>query len=72
MDKQLFSVSDISDDLIHYTDMYIKKVIINSKRHYYREKPKAQRHGIVFVDLETFAENWGMKIPDLTKFYVNT
>lgn len=59
MDKQLFSVSDISDDLIQYTDMYIKKVIINAKRHYYREKSKMQKHGIVFVDLETFAENLG-------------
>lgn len=59
MDKQLFSVSDISDDLIQYTDMYMKKVIINAKRHYYREKSKIQKHGIVFVDLETFAENLG-------------
>lgn len=61
MDKQLFSISDISDDLVQYTDMYMKRVIINAKRHYYREKSKMQKHGIVFVDLETFAETLGYK-----------
>lgn len=59
MDKRLFSVSDISNDLIQYADMYMKKVIINAKRHYYRENSKMQKHGIVFVNLETFSENLG-------------
>ena len=57
--NQCFSISDINDDLIQYADMYLKKVIINAKRHYYREKRKIQKNGIVFVDLETFAENLG-------------
>lgn len=56
MDKQLFSISDISDELVQYTDMYMKRVIINAKCHYYCEKSKMQKHGIIFSDLETFAE----------------
>ncbi len=35
---ELFTVSDIIDDHIQYADMYLKKVIKNAKRHYYRKK----------------------------------
>ncbi len=31
MDKQLFSISEISDNMVQYSDMYLKKVIINAK-----------------------------------------
>lgn len=54
MNEQLFYVSDIIDDLAHYVDMYLKKVIKNAKHHYYRNKSKIKKYGIVFVDWEKY------------------
>lgn len=59
MRKQRLSISDINEDLLQFADMYLKKVIINAKHHYYREKSLMKKHGIVFVDFETFAEEMG-------------
>lgn len=59
MDKQLFFLADIDEHLIHYTDKYLKKVIINAKRHYYRNRNKKEKYGIVLLDLDSFSEELG-------------
>lgn len=72
MSSQPFSIFDIDNDLIHFADMYLKKVIIDAKRYYYHEKTKMKKHGIVLVDLETLSETLGTKTKILKLFYVNT
>lgn len=59
MEKRLFSISDISEDLIHYADKYLKRVIINAKYHYYRKQKQKDKYGIVIVDLDLFIEDLG-------------
>ena len=59
MDKQLFSITDIDDDLIQYADKYLKKVIIHAKHHYYRKQKQKEKYGIVLLDLDTFSEELG-------------
>ena len=42
MEKRTYTITDINEDLIHYIDRYLKKVIINAKRRYYRYKNKKE------------------------------
>ena len=46
-------IEDISYEHIDFCDSYIKKVIINAKRYFYRPKSKVQKYDIVFVGLGT-------------------
>lgn len=47
-------LEDLSFDQIDYCDSYIKKVITNAKKSYYRQKSKAKKYEIVFVDFKTY------------------
>lgn len=46
MEKRTYTITDINEDLIHYIDRYLKKVIINAKRRYYRYKNKKEKYGV--------------------------
>lgn len=59
MDKRLFSITDISEDILHDADRYLKKVIINAKYHYYRRQNYKDKYGIIFVDLDDLTEELG-------------
>ena len=59
MEKRTYTITDINEDLIHYIDRYLKKVIINAKRRYYRYKNKKEKYGVIFVDLDSFEEELG-------------
>lgn len=48
---------DINDELIDYIDKYIKTVIINTKRRYYKNQKREEKYGVVLVELEKFEEN---------------
>ena len=52
MSKKYFAIDDITDDLIRYIDRYQRRVIINTKRKFYRNSSKPQSRGIVFIELE--------------------
>ena len=55
--KTDFSLEDISDELLHYVDKYLKTVINNSKRRYYRNQGRPHKYGIVLVELDKYAED---------------
>lgn len=55
--KTDFLLEDISDELLHYVDKYLKTVISNTKRRYYRNKKRSLKYGIVFVELDKFVED---------------
>lgn len=55
--KTDFSLEDISDELLHYVDKYLKTVINNTKRRYYRNRGRSRKHGIIFVELDKYAED---------------
>ena len=59
MDRLPFSIEDIDKYLLDYADKYLKKVIINAKRHYYRRQSQKDKYGIVFFDLDSFSEELG-------------
>lgn len=46
-------IEDITNEHIEFCDMYIKKVITNAKRKFYRPKTKIEKYQIVFVGLDT-------------------
>ena len=52
MSKKYFAIDDITDDLIRYIDRYQRRVIINTKRKFYRKSSNPQSRGIVFIELE--------------------
>ena len=55
--KTDFLLEDISDELLHYVDKYLKTVINNTQRRHYRNKSRSHKYGIVFVELDKFAED---------------
>ena len=55
--KTDFSPEDISLELLDYVDKYLKIVIGNTKRRYYRNKKRPHKYGIVFVELDKYAED---------------
>ena len=55
--KTDFSLEDISEELIYYVDKYLKTVISNAKRRYYRKTKRPRKYGIVFVELDKYAED---------------
>ena len=52
MSKKYFAIDDITDDLIQYIDRYQRRVIINTKRKFYRNSTRPQTYGIVFIELD--------------------
>ena len=55
--KTDFLLEDISDELLDYVDKYLKTVISNAKRRYYRKTKRPRKYGIVFVELDKYAED---------------
>ena len=55
--KTDFSLEDISEELLNYVDRYLKTVISNTKRRYYRKTKRSRKYGIVFVELDKYAED---------------
>ena len=55
--KTDFLPEDISQELLDYVDKYLKIVIGNTKRRYYRNKGRSRKYGIVFVELDKYAED---------------
>ena len=55
--KTDFMIDDISEGLLHYVDKYLKTVINNTKRRYYRHRSRSRKYGIVFVELDKYAED---------------
>lgn len=55
--KTDFSLEDISVELLDYVDRYLKTVISNTKRRYYRKAKRSREYGIVFVELDKYAED---------------
>ena len=56
--KTDFSLENITSELLDYVDKYLKTVISNTKRRYY---------GIVFVELDKYAEDLHYDDPGLEK-----
>ena len=55
--KTDFSLEDISEELLDYVDKYLKTVISIAKRRYYRKTKRPRKYGIVFVELDKYAED---------------
>lgn len=52
MTDAYFSLSDIHEDVLHTSDKYMKKVLINAKRKFYRDLPKGDPTGRPHYELE--------------------
>lgn len=65
--KTDFSLEDISEELLDYVDKYLKTVISNAKRRYYRKTKRPRKYGIVFVELDKYAEDLHYDDPGLEK-----
>ena len=65
--KTDFSFEDITSELLDYVDKYLKTVISNTKRRYYRNKKRPRKYGIVFVELDKYAEDPHYDDPELEK-----
>ena len=63
--KNNFSLEDITSELLDYVDKYLKTVISNTKRRYYRKIKRAREYGIVFVELDKYADDLRYDDPGL-------
>lgn len=52
MANELFSISDIHEDVLHTADKYMKKVLINAKHRFYRVLRKHNPNGYPHYELE--------------------
>ncbi len=52
-----FILSDISSDITDTADKYIKKVLINAKKRYFRILRKKNMDGVTIFELEKYASN---------------
>ena len=52
MTDNYFSLSDIHEDVLHTSDKYMKKVLINAKRRFFREFQKSDPMGHPHYELE--------------------
>lgn len=76
MKRNQFTLSDITADLIEHADMYMKKVLINTKRRYFRKLRKIEKNGVTILELEKYETNliyeeMGFEKADTTYFDVN-
>lgn len=67
MSKKYFAIDDITDDLIRYIDRYQRRVIINTKRKFYRNSSKPQSRGIVFIELEECTDSLWSNDPGIER-----
>lgn len=56
MKPRKFQVQDISENILHYSDKYFKKVIINTKFKFFKRENKAKQYGVSFEPLEDFED----------------
>lgn len=76
MKNNQFTLLDLTDDLIEHADMYIKRVLINKKRRYFRRLRKLERNGVTILELEKYESNLIYEDPgyeefDITHFYID-
>lgn len=57
MIKSEFTAENIPEELIGYVDGYIKTVIKNTKKRFYKQKTRYKKYGLVFVELDKYTEN---------------
>lgn len=57
MRKHQFTLSDITADMREHTDQYIKRVLINKKKRYFRRLKKLRKNGITILELEKYETN---------------
>ena len=57
MFDNLFSLSDICIEVVDTADRYMKAVLINKKKRYFRVLRKHERDGITFFELDKFESN---------------
>ena len=69
--KTDFSLEDISEELLDYVDKYLKTVISNAKRRYYRKTKRPRKYGIVFVELDKYAEDLHYDEPGFEQALLN-
>ena len=76
MKKQVYSLHDISEEVIKSADSYLRTVIINKKRRYIRKITKLSRNGISMLELEKYQSNLAFndkyfENTEITYFYIN-
>ena len=54
--KLKLSIENLTFEHIDFCDCYIKKVISNAKRYFYRPKIKIKKHNIILLNLDTQLE----------------
>ena len=59
--------TDITIELRHYIDKYLKTVIINVKKRFYRKASYLKKYGIVFVELDKYSDNIRYDEPGFNK-----
>ena len=57
MNDNPFIISDIRIEVVDTADRYMKAVLINKKKRYFRVLRKHERNGITFYELEKFESN---------------
>ncbi len=75
MVEEALTISDISPEMLDTADKYLKKVMINRKRRYYRVLRKLEINGITMLELEKYEsilpfEEQGFQNADSECFYV--
>lgn len=56
MKRRKYQIDDISEDMLHYADKYLKRVIINTKIKFFNRENKANHYGVSFEPLEDFED----------------
>lgn len=56
MKHRKYQIDDISKDMLHYADKYLKRVIINTKLKFFKYENKANHYGVSFEPLEDFED----------------
>lgn len=57
MSDRIYKTNDITDEMLQYADMYLKRVIINAKKSYFVQKARSKKSGITFVTLNENEKN---------------
>lgn len=70
MKKDQFTLSDITADMREHTDQYIKRVLINKKKRYFRRFKKLKKNGITILELEKYETNLTYEQPQFNNVEV--
>ena len=49
-------ITSINEEIIHIADKYIKKVIINTRNAYFKNKSQLNKQGIIFLNIESYED----------------